>query len=132
MGNATSQKVVLGDGTIVGDSAEGAQAFGQAISRMHRIFRDCDGEFRRVSDAVNSHGRKSEQFAAAAEQLHACQRRREKQMAFIETRCGPAQGAFRICIEGIHENGAGDERQCLPVLHTFLDCAERALDADVG
>lgn len=102
-----------------------SHARAQAISRMHCILRDCDAELRDVSDAANTHGRKSEQFAAAGKRLGACQRRRYADLDAIEARCGPSQDAFRVCIQ---EHGGRQEHQCLRYLHPFLDCAERALN----
>ena len=88
----------------------------------------CDDEFCAVSDAINAHGRDSEPFKAAAERLKACQGRRARQMAAIEGRCGPAQEAFRRCVQDTNEKkGPGQEHECLPVLHSFLDCADIAL-----
>ena len=122
----------LADGTQVGVSAEG-RAFAQAISRMHCIFRDCDAEFRELSDAINQHGRKSEEFTAAANKLQQCQQRRTTDFTAIEARCGPAQEAYRLCVQRVHSSvesdSAGAEHACLPVLHIFLDCAQAALDA---
>ena len=35
-------------------------------------------------------------------------------------------------MQRVKETGVGDEQQCLAVLHTFLDCAERALEDKEG
>ena len=83
-------------------------------------------EFKALSDSANVHGRKSDEFKAAALKLQACQQRRTRQLGAIEARCGPAQEAYRLCIEKITADGRSDV-QCLPVLHTFLDCADSAL-----
>ena len=122
----------LADGTQVGVSAEG-RAFAQAISRMHCIFRGCDGEFAALSEAINAHGKQSAQCKDAAQALQVCQRRRTEQFQLIESTCGPAQETFRKCTASkLAEKGAGHEHECLPVLHTFLDCAERALQDRAG
>lgn len=92
---------------------------------MHCILRDCDAELRDVSDAANTHGRKSEQLIAAGKRLELCQRRRYADLDAIEAHCGPSQEAFRACIQ---ERGGGREHHCLRYLHPFLDCAERALN----
>lgn len=121
-------KLILSDGTDVGSTSSATSAFASAIQRMHRIFRDCDDEFRVVSDAINTHGKKSQEFVAAAKALKACQQRRVAQFNMIEAQCGPAQETYRTCVAKQHASGrAGREHECLPVLHTFIDCAERAL-----
>ena len=133
MGNAISTDTTaaskLSDGTKVGDTSEAGRAFAATVARMHSIFPSCDCEFRDLSDAVNTHGKKSSEFAAAAERLKACQKRRTQQFTEIESKCGPAQESYRLCVERIRKEGnAGSEHLCLPVMQTFLDCAERALD----
>ena len=140
MGNAAStrtqfetpqskaKRLVLPDGTLVGEQSEESAAFATAIQRMHHMFRDCDKEFVALSEAINEHGRNSAAFSAAAQQLKACQQRRTDEFGCIEARCGPAQEAYRQCIQQLQESGKGhEEQQCLPVLHAFLDCSERAL-----
>ena len=107
--------------------SEEAKAFAKAIQRMHNIFRACDAEFRDLSEAANEHGRKSEQCKEAALRLQACQQRRTREFSLIEASCGPAQEAYRLCVEQTRGTTADAEYQCLPVLHTFIDCAERAL-----
>ena len=74
MGNslpARTAKITLHDGTDVGEATEAGAAFAKAIARMHCIFKDCDDEFRQLSAAVNTHGKESEQFKAAAKRLRA-------------------------------------------------------------
>ena len=71
----SSSNIVLDDGTAVGSTSDAGRAFAEAIQRMHCIFRDCDAEFRVLSEAANANGRGSEQFKEAARQLQACQRR---------------------------------------------------------
>lgn len=130
MGNAGSTSgstITLSDGTFVGGASETGAAFAKAIQRMHCIFKDCDSEFCDLSDAVNTHGKQSEAFKLAAQRLQACQRRRERQLASIEGACGPAQDGYRLCVQHIKASGQGHEHDCLPVLHDFLDCAERTL-----
>ena len=130
MGNAGSTSgstITLSDGTFVGGASETGAAFAKAIQRMHCIFRDCDSEFCDLSEAVNTHGKQSEAVKLAAQRLHACQRRRERQLASIESACGPAQDGYRLCVERMKASGQGHEHDCLPVLHDFLDCAERTL-----
>ena len=126
MGNSTSTPIVLDDGTRIGSKSEASQAFAQAIHRMHCIFKDCDDEFRELSEAANDHGKQSERFKTAGLRLQTCQQRRIRQFSEIEARCGPAQEAYRLCTQR-EENKGGLEYQCLPVLHSYLDCAERAL-----
>jgi hypothetical protein len=130
MGNAGSTSgstITLSDGTFVGGASETGAAFAKAIQRMHCIFKGCDSEFCDLSDAVNTHGKQSEAFKLAAQRLQACQRRRERQLASIEGACGPAQDGYRLCVQHIKASGQGHEHDCLPVLHDFLDCAERTL-----
>ena len=130
MGNNTSQpKLVLRDGTEVGVASREGQDFAQAIARMHCIFKSCDDEFAVLSEARNIHGRESDAYKAAAVKLDACQRRRIVQFQAIEARCGPAQGGYGQCVK---DKGADKAHECLPVLQTFLDCAERAVDNDKG
>jgi hypothetical protein len=130
MGNAAAapRNIVLDDGTVVGAASESGEAFAKAVARMHCIFRDCDAELAAVSDAINTAGKKSEAFTAAAQRLQACQRRRHSQLDIIESSCGTSQEAYRLCVQ---ERG-GREHMCLPVLHSFLDCAERALGDACG
>lgn len=130
MGNAGSTSgstITLSDGTFLGGASKTGAAFAKAIHRMHCIFKDCDSEFCDLSDAVNTHGKQSEAFKLAAQRLQACQRRRERQLASIEGACGPAQDGYRLCVQHIKASGQGHEHDCLPVLHDFLDCAERTL-----
>jgi hypothetical protein len=132
MGNAgstSSTTITLSDGTFVGGASETGAAFAKAIQRMHCIFKGCDSEFCDLSDAVNTHGKQSEAFKLAAQRLQACQRRRERQLASIEGACGPAQDGYRLCVQHIKASGQGHEHDCLPVLHDFLDCAERTLSS---
>ena len=117
-----TSKIVLADGTDVGVASEDGKAFAEAIQRMHSILHDCDDELLGISDAANTHGQQSEQFASAFRRLEACQRRRANLLRCIEADCGPSQDDFRACCQ---EKGEGP--QCLPVLHKFLDCAERAV-----
>ena len=124
----SSNKIILDDGTDVGYASKDGLAFAQAIQRMHNIFRSCDAEFTNLSEAVNTHGKKSAETKAAAAELQTCQRRREFEFAAIETRCGPAQYEYQKCAERVQQSGVGRESQCLPVLHSFIDCAERALE----
>ena len=107
-----------------GDASADGEAYAQAIHRMHCIFRSCDAELKGLSEAVNEHGKGSEQFTAAAEQLKACRLRKEREFGIITTRCGPAQEEFRACSARV---GTSRAPECLAVLHPFLDCAERAL-----
>ena len=125
MGNSASQTITLQDGTQVGDASTEGQAFAKAISRMHCILKGCDAEFANLSEMANLHGSDSEQYAAAARKLAACQRRRAEGFHAIETHCGPAQGGYGDCIR---EKGAERSIECLPVLQSFLDCAERTLE----
>ena len=99
--------------------------FAEAIERMHNIFRDCDGEFRILSKAANTDGRDSDAFKAAAAYLQKCQRRRMEEFHLMETECGPAQESYKQCT--MRPENAGASHRCLPVLHAYLDCAERAL-----
>lgn len=124
MGNAPSRKLVLDDGTDVGDSSDQGKAYAKAIERMHCILKGCDDEFMAVSDTANANGRASAEFKAAAQRLAACQQRRHDEFSTIESICGPAQGAFKLCVQ---DAAKGREHECLPVLHAFLDCSERAL-----
>ena len=121
MGAAASgtRQVTLEDGTIVAD-----EAFAKAVARMHCIFKSCDAEFSELSDAANTHGKQSEQYKAAAERLSFCQQRRTTQFHAIEAKCGPAQGGYGECVR---ERGADRAHECLPVLQSFLDCAEGAV-----
>ena len=129
MGNAPGS-LTLEDGTHVGSTSAEGRAFAAAIHRMHCIFKGCDEEFAAVSEAVNTHGKQSEQCRAAAGVLKACQQRRTEHFTIIEAACGPAQETYRSCTARIQmEKGPGFEHECLPVLHLFLDCAERALQA---
>mmetsp|Transcript_7474 Transcript_7474/g.12680 ORF Transcript_7474/g.12680 Transcript_7474/m.12680 type:complete len:137 (-) Transcript_7474:287-697(-) len=125
MGQQYSKKIGFGYATDVGEGSEAGQAFAQATNRMHGIFRDCGEELRDVSDAVNIYGRNSEEFKKAAQRLELCQQRRSIQLSAIEALCGPSQAAFGACIQ---QASAGREHECLHTLHTFLDCAERALN----
>ena len=102
------------------------------VQRMHVILRDCDNEMALISDATNTHGRKSEPFKAAVKKLEACQRRRVTEFTTIEARCGPAQAAYKSCLAELGPGASGKEYTCLPVLHSFLDCAERALNPGQG
>ena len=128
MGSQPSTPLVLSDGTHVGSASEASRAFAQAISRMHCIFRGCDDEFVALSEAANTHGKQSEQFSKAAETLSECQQRRIRQFGQIEAACGPAQEAYKLCTQR-PENSAGREHQCLPILHAYLDCAEKSLSS---
>ena len=101
------------------------EQFAEAIQRMHNIFRDCDGEFRNLSAAANTHGKESNECRAAADALQRCQRRRVGEFQIMEARCGPAQEAYKLCTQ-MPEN-QGRAFRCLPVLHAYLDCAEEAL-----
>ena len=131
VGNAKNKKLVLSDGTDVGEANAAGEAFAQSVRRMHCIFPSCDDEFRDLSSAINLHGRQSEQVKAAALKLDACQKRRTRQFTTMESRCGPAQEAYRLCIQEQAKAGnSGREHECLPVLNSFLDCAERALADD--
>ena len=121
MGNTASQTIVLDDGTAMGNAGT---AFAKAFQRMHSILRDCDEEFRIMSDTANEYGRKSEQFTTAVANLDACQRRRANDLTSIERHCGPSQEAFRLCIQ---QNSNGRESLCLAILQEFLDCADDAL-----
>ena len=130
MGNSASSEQTLPDGTIVGERSKEGEAFAKAIARMHCIFRDCDEEFASLSEAANTHGKQSEEYKAAGKQLEACQKRRIRQFHIIEAVCGPAQGGYGECVR---DKGSARAVECLPLLQTFLDCAERALDEkDVG
>ena len=126
MGNNSSTPIVLDDGTHIGSASEANQAFAKAIHRMHCIFKGCDDEFQELSGALNDHGKQSEHYEAAGRRLQACQQRRTRQFTDIEAHCGPAQEAYRICTQR-EENRNGQEYRCLPVLHSYLDCAEQAL-----
>ena len=107
-------------------SAKPGEQFAEAVSRMHCIFRDCDDEFRALSSAANTHGKQSEQFKAAGALLASCQERRTREFAIMERACGPPQEEYKLCTQQ-SENASGREHQCLPLLHMYLDCAERAL-----
>lgn len=124
---STAQKIR--DGAEVDHVSPEGKAFAHAIKRMHHIFRDCDDEFRALSGAANEHGRKSEECKAAALRLQACQERRTREFTLIEKRCGPAQEAYRLCVEQTRGTSADAEFKCLPVLHSFIDCADRALQS---
>ena len=121
--DAVEHKSVDRKPAVGGVSADG-EAYAQAIHRMHCIFRSCDAELKGLSEAVNDHGKGSEQFTAAAEQLKACRLRKEREFGIITTCCGPAQEEFRACSARV---GTSRAPECLEVLHPFLDCAERAL-----
>ena len=64
--------------------------------------------------------------SAAAVLLQRCQERRTKEFNIMERCCGPAQEEYKVCTQRT-ENRGGREHQCLPVLHAYLDCAEKAL-----
>ena len=129
-GSSSTRQIVLDDGTYIGKASDAGSEFAAAIRRMHHIFHSCDPEFHEVSQAVNLHGKTSDTFRAAAEQLQQCQRHREWQMSRIESTCGPPQDQYKLCVQRIKESGRGHESQCLPALHAFIDCAERALAAE--
>ena len=91
---------------------------------MHKIFRACDDEFTALSTAANTHGKESEQFKAAACKLALCQERRTKEFNIMEACCGPPQEEYKRCTQRDKGTSAHD---CLPFLHSYLDCAEKAL-----
>ena len=66
-----------------------------------------------------------QRLVSAGKQLEACQKRRIRQFHIIEAVCGPAQGGYGECVR---DKGSARAVECLPLLQTFLDCAERALD----
>ena len=112
-------------GNAISDASAG-RAYAEACARMHTLHPNCEEEFRDLSEAVNAHGRSSAVCTAAAAKLRACNLRRDARFDAMTARCGPAQEAFRVCAQRAKEAGH-HEATCLPVLHSFLDCAERAL-----
>ena len=124
MGNAGG-RIMLKDGTDVGEANDAGREFARAIARMHSMLANCDAELAGLSDAASEHGQASEAFQTALRRLDKCRHHRDAQTSVIESQCGGSQDSFKACVAA---HSAEQAQHCLSHIHTFLDCAMQALD----